>query len=83
MVRLEELGLYGIGMEPSFAIGQRALLVTHPNGNVMWDYGDKITTSFDLHPKNRKTVLGVVIGDSFDESIQSFGHETATSFDFP
>lgn len=36
-VRLEELGLYGIGMEPSFAIGQRALLVTHPQGNVLWD----------------------------------------------
>lgn len=37
VVRLEELGLYGIGMEPSFAIGQRALLVTHPDGNVLWD----------------------------------------------
>jgi len=36
-VRLEELGLGGIGMEPSFAIGQRALLVTHPEGNVLWD----------------------------------------------
>lgn len=36
-VRLEELGLFGIGMEPSFAIGQRALLVTRPNGNVLWD----------------------------------------------
>lgn len=28
VVRLEELGLDGIAMEPSFAIGQRALLVT-------------------------------------------------------
>ena len=37
VVRLEELGLFGIGMEPSFAIGQRALLVTHPEGNVLWD----------------------------------------------
>ncbi len=37
VVRLEELGLYGIGMEPPFAIGQRALLVTHPDGNVLWD----------------------------------------------
>lgn len=37
VVRLEEAGLYGIGMEPSFAIGQRALLVTHPDGNVLWD----------------------------------------------
>jgi hypothetical protein len=37
VVRLEELGLYGIGMEPSFAIGQRALLITSPKGNVLWD----------------------------------------------
>lgn len=37
VVRLEELGLYGIGMEPSFGIGQRALLLTHPEGNVLWD----------------------------------------------
>jgi len=37
VVRLEELGLYGIGMEAAFAIGQRALLVTHPDGNVLWD----------------------------------------------
>jgi hypothetical protein len=37
VIRLEELGLYGIGIEPSFAIGQRALLVTSPNGNVLWD----------------------------------------------
>ena len=36
-VRLEELGLYGIGMEPSFAIGQRALLVSQPAGNILWD----------------------------------------------
>jgi hypothetical protein len=37
VIRLEEAGLYGIGMEPSFAIGQRALLVTHPDGNILWD----------------------------------------------
>jgi hypothetical protein len=37
VVRLEELGLYGIGMEPSFAIGQRALLISSPGGNVLWD----------------------------------------------
>ncbi len=37
VVRLEEPGLYGIGMEPAFAIGQRAMLVTHPDGNVLWD----------------------------------------------
>jgi hypothetical protein len=37
VVRLEEAGLFGIGMEPPFAIGQRALLVTRPEGNVLWD----------------------------------------------
>ncbi|HEX8361228.1 MAG TPA: hypothetical protein VF613_14030 [Longimicrobium sp.] len=32
-----EPGLYGIGTEPRFAIGQRALLVSTPAGNVLWD----------------------------------------------
>jgi glyoxylase-like metal-dependent hydrolase (beta-lactamase superfamily II) len=37
--RVEELepGLTGIGTEPSFAIGQRALLVRTAEGNVLWD----------------------------------------------
>src|SRR5437763_312148 len=30
-------GLFGIATEPSFAIGQRALLVSPPAGNVLWD----------------------------------------------
>jgi hypothetical protein len=30
-------GLTGIGTEPGFAIGQRALLVRAPGGNVLWD----------------------------------------------
>jgi hypothetical protein len=32
-----EAGLSAIEMRPSFAIGQRALLVAHPAGNVLWD----------------------------------------------
>lgn len=36
-VRELEPGLYGIGVEPSFGIGQRALLVVTPAGNVLWD----------------------------------------------
>ena len=37
--RVEELepGLTGIGTEPMFGIGQRALLVQTPEGNVLWD----------------------------------------------
>ena len=33
----EEAHLIGIGAEPKFAIGQRALLVQMPVGNVLWD----------------------------------------------
>ena len=36
-IRLEEPGLLGIGMQPSFAIGQRALLATGTGGNLLWD----------------------------------------------
>lgn len=35
--RQHEPGLIGIGTEPAFAIGQRALLVLTPAGNVLWD----------------------------------------------
>ena len=33
----QEAGLTGIGTDPSFAIGQRALLVQSPTANVLWD----------------------------------------------
>lgn len=36
-IREEEPGLVGIGSEPKIAIGQRALLVRTPAGNVLWD----------------------------------------------
>ena len=36
-LREEEPGLLGIGTQPSFAIGQRALLVSTEHGNVLWD----------------------------------------------
>jgi glyoxylase-like metal-dependent hydrolase (beta-lactamase superfamily II) len=45
--REQEPGLLGIGTEPSFAIGQRALLLQTPQGNVLWDcisYVDDETT---------------------------------------
>lgn len=37
--RIEEVAsdLVGIGIEPAFGIGQRALLVRSPGGNVLWD----------------------------------------------
>ena len=33
----DDLGIVGIGTEPSFAIGQRALLLRSPDGNLLWD----------------------------------------------
>ena len=33
----DDCSLTGIGTEPPFAIGQRALIVRSPQGNVMWD----------------------------------------------
>ena len=41
-------GLMGIGTMPAFALGQRALLVRTPNGNVLWDcvsFVDDATTT--------------------------------------
>jgi len=35
--REHEPGVIGIGTQPSFAIGQRALLICTPKGNILWD----------------------------------------------
>lgn len=35
--QLLEPGLYGVGTEPKLAIGQRAILIKTPEGNVLWD----------------------------------------------
>jgi len=36
-IRVEEPNLTGIGTTPKFSIGQRALLIQSPCGNVLWD----------------------------------------------
>ena len=36
-LKAEERGLIGIGIEPQFAIGQRALFLRRPQGNILWD----------------------------------------------
>jgi hypothetical protein len=53
-LREEEPDLMGIGMSPSYAIGQRALLVRTPNGNVLWD----CTSLVDDHAHDQVTRLG-------------------------
>src|SRR5690349_9859699 len=37
LIKAEGPQIYGIGTEPAFAIGQRALLVQTPAGNILWD----------------------------------------------
>lgn len=36
-LREEGPGVTGVGVAPSFAVGQRALLIRTPSGNVLWD----------------------------------------------
>jgi hypothetical protein len=36
-IKAKEPGLTGIGIDPAFAIGQRALIVRNAGGNVLWD----------------------------------------------
>src|SRR6202790_1082265 len=36
-VKFKEPGLIGIGIDPPFAIGQRALFLRTPMANVLWD----------------------------------------------
>ncbi|WP_315769941.1 MBL fold metallo-hydrolase [Rhodococcoides kroppenstedtii] len=56
VVRPEITGLTGIGTEPGFAIGQRALLVPGEGGNVLWDS----VSSIDDAAIARVTELGGV-----------------------
>ena len=54
VVREEEPDLFGVGVEPSFGIGQRALLVRTPHGNVLWD----CVSLLDEAARERITELG-------------------------
>jgi hypothetical protein len=54
VVRQDEAeGPWGVGTEPSFAIGQRALLIPGLGGNVLWDSAVK-----DLNTKIRAFIDG-------------------------
>ena len=36
-IKFKEPGLIAVGIDPHFAIGQRALLLRSPGGNILWD----------------------------------------------
>ena len=48
----DDLGIPGIAVEPSFAIGQRALLVPGPDGCVMWDCVPLVTQEAVKHVRS-------------------------------
>ena len=79
-IREEEPGLTGIGAEPSFAIGQRALLVQAPDGNVLWD----CTSLLDDEIKARVEKLGGIAAISISHPhYYSSMVEWAEAFDAP
>jgi glyoxylase-like metal-dependent hydrolase (beta-lactamase superfamily II) len=47
-----EPGLWGIGVTPRFAIGQRGLVVTTPHGNLLWDVPGFIDDDAELAVDN-------------------------------
>jgi hypothetical protein len=49
LVWRDDLGILGIGVEPSFAIGQRALLVPEADGCVLWDCLPLVTNDVVEH----------------------------------
>lgn len=57
----EEPGLLGIGMSPEFAIGQRALLVPTPEGNVLWDCIPLIDAEIVRRVRERGGIDAIVI----------------------
>jgi hypothetical protein len=83
-IKLEEPGLYSIGSTPRFAIGQRALLVQHPEGNVLWD----CVSLLDQATIKRVNELGgiqkiVISHPHFYSSMIEWAHEFGASIHLP
>jgi len=60
-IREEAPGLVGIGCEPSFAIGQRALLVRAPGGNVLWDCISLLDDEMGAYVESAGGLLAIAI----------------------
>ncbi len=61
LVWRDDLGISGIGVEPGFAIGQRALLVPEPDGVVMWDCIPLVTREAVDHIKSLGGLKAIAI----------------------
>src|SRR4051812_41954052 len=56
-----EHGLTGIGTSPSFAIGQRALLVPHGDANILWDCISLLDEETAAEVERRGGLAGIAI----------------------
>jgi hypothetical protein len=52
LVWRDDLGILGIGVEPAFAIGQRALLIQETDGCVLWDCVPLLTRDAVAHVRS-------------------------------
>jgi hypothetical protein len=75
-VHTEGPGVTGIGTEPAFAIGQRALLVTTPGGNVLWDMVSYLDDDLAAQVRALGGVSAIAISHPhFYGSMIEFAHE--------
>ena len=75
-----EPGLIGIGTTPSFAIGERALLIQSPQGNILWDCMSLIDEETIARIKRLGGLTAIAISHPHYYSTMV---EWATSFDIP
>ena len=54
-------GVTGLGLDPSFAIGQRALLIPEPDGCVMWDCVPLATETAVAHVRSRGGLKAIAV----------------------
>ncbi len=78
VIKEEEPGLIGIGTEPSFAIGQRALLIKRKSGNILWDCISLINDEIINYVKSQGGISAIAIShphyfSSIAEWTKAFG----------
>jgi hypothetical protein len=79
-IREEEPGLTGIGCAPAFAIGQRALLLESPGGNVLWDCITLLDDEIEAFVRERGGLAAIAISHPhYYSSMVEYAH----AFDAP
>ena len=79
-IEAEGTGVLGVGAEPPTAIGQRALLITTPGGNVLWDMITYLDDELIRHVRELGGVSAIAISHPhFYGSMIEFARE----FDAP